>query len=213
MIKKWFNLLSIMLLVPVTLLGQEDVGIKKKEFKTGVEVGFKEAWKSIKDGDKSFSEGLGTYSQARDLYLFANQYNPKNAELNYKIGACYLFTDDKYVAIEYLLRAYDLNKEVSEDINLLLGKAYQLVLEFEKASAHYKEHKLTLKDDEQEIYNEELAKRLAECLNGRNLSREPVRVILQNLGGTVNSKYDDYNPVFSYGDTALFFTSRRPYNK
>lgn len=213
MIKKWFSLLSVMLLVPVTLIGQEDVSIKKKDFKTGVEVGFKEAWKSVKDGDKYFSEGLGTYGQARDLYLFANQYNPENAELNYKIGACYLFTDDKYVAIDYLLRAYDLDEEVSEDINLLLGRAYQLVLEFEKAADHYKGHKLTLKEDEQEVYEEILAKRLAECQNGRSLAQEPVRVILQNLGEEVNSKYDDYNPVFSYGDTVLFFTSRRPFGK
>lgn len=213
MIKRWFNLLSLALLVPVCLLGQEDVSIKNKEFKTGVEIGFKEAWKSIKDGDKYFKEGLGTYGQARDLYLFANQYNAENAELNYKIGACYLFTDDKYVAIDYLLRAYNLNEEVSEDINLLLGKAYQLVLEFEKASAHYKEHTQTLKEDDQEAYTEVLAKRLAECQHGRKLSQEPIRVILQNLGESVNSKYDDYNPIFAYGDTALFFTSRRPFGK
>ena len=206
-------MLSLALLVPVSLLGQEDVSIKKKEFKTGVEIGFKEAWKSIKDGDHFFREGLGTYGQARDFYLFANQYNPDNAALNYKIGACYLFTDDKYVAIDYLLRAYDLDEEVSKDINLLLGKAYQLVLEFESAASHYKSHKLTLDEDEQKAYSEVLTKSLEECQHGRKLSQEPVRVILQNLGESVNSKYDDYNPIFAYGDTALFFTSRRPFGK
>ncbi len=213
LIKRCLYTLAIALMVPVTLSGQEDVTIKKKEFKTGVEIGFKEAWKAVKESDKHFKEGKGTYGQARDLYLFANQYNPDNAHLNYKIGACYLFTDDKYVAIDYLRRSYDLDQEVSDDIHYLLGTAYQLVLEFEDAARHFKEHKLTLDADEQEVYSDLLAKRLTECQDGRSLSQDPVRVILQNLGGNVNSKYDDYNPIFAYGDTALFFSSRRPFGQ
>ncbi|MCP4309632.1 MAG: hypothetical protein GY790_00075, partial [Bacteroidetes bacterium] len=213
MIQRWLIVLSIALLLPLTLWGQEDVTIKKKNFQTGVEIGFKEAWKSVKEGDKHFKEGVGTYGLARDMYLFAYQYNPGVAELNYKIGACYLFSDDKYVAIDYLLRAYSLNEEVSSDINLLLGKAYQLVLEFEDAARHYKVHKLTLDEDDQIEYGDLLAKRLAECQHGRELSKEPERVILQLLGNGANSRYDDYNPIFAYGDTALYFTSRRPFGK
>lgn len=213
MVRSFLYVLCLALLGPSFLSAQENVKIKKKEFRTGVEIGFKEAWKAIQEGDKYFKEGKGTYDLARDLYLYSNQYNPDNAELNYKIGACYLFTDDKYVAIDFLLRAFDLDQEVSEDINYLLGTAYQLVLEFEDAAKHFKAHKLTLKEGEQEIYNDVLAKRLTECQDGRSLSQDPVRVILQNLGETVNSKYDDYNPIFSHGDTALFFSSRRPFGK
>jgi len=206
-------ILALALLLPGILRAQEDVKIKKKEFKTGVEIGFKEAWSSVKDGDQHFREGKGTYGLARDLYLYANQYNSNNAELNYKIGACYLFTDDKYIAIDYLLRSYDLNQLVSDDIHFLLGTAYQLVLEFEDAARHYKEHKQTLDEEDQEIYGDLLAKRLTECQDGRSLSQNPGRVILQNLGEEVNSRYDDYNPIFAYGDTSLFFTSRRPFGK
>ena len=213
MIRWWFYILSIALLFPAALAAQENVTIKKKEFKTGVEIGFKEAWKAVHEGDKYFKEGKGTYDLARDLYLFANQYNPDNAELNYKIGACYLFTDDKYVAIDYLLRSYDLNQEVSEDIHYLLGTAYQLVLEFEDAASHFKEHKLTLDEEGQEAYSDVLAKRLTECQDGRSLSQNPVRVILRDLGENINSKYDDYNPIFAFDDSALFFTSRRPFGK
>ena len=75
-------MLALTLLVPGILWAQEDVNIKKKEFKTGVEIGLKEAWSSVKDGDQRFKEGRGTYDLARDLYLYANQYNPNNAELN-----------------------------------------------------------------------------------------------------------------------------------
>ncbi len=105
-------------------------------------------------------------------------------------------------------------ENVSTDINYLLGQAYHLVLEFEDASRHYKEHKEKLKGDELIAYMEVLIQKIMR--NARmegTISKEPVRVIIQNLGDEVNSKYDDYNPVFAYGDTALYYTSRRPFGK
>ena len=173
----------------------------------------KEAWKSIQEGDDYYEQGKGTYDLARDFYLFANQYNPENPELNYKLGVCYLFTDNKYEAINYLYKAYMLNPEVSDDIHLMLGQAFQLVLEFDNAIEHYNAHMETLEPEEKMEYSGLLAKRLTECQHGRALAQEPIRVIIQNLGENVNSKYDDYNPLFAFGDSALFFTSRRPGKK
>ena len=195
------------------LWSQEDVKISSKTFKTGIDTGYKEAWESIKEGDRSYKEGLGTYPMARDHYLYALQYNPDHAALNYKLGVCYLFTDNKYEAINYLLRAYTIDSQVSGDIHLLLGMAYQLVLEFDKAMEQYNIHSSLLDPTEKMEFAKTLAKRFDECLNGKSLSRKPVRVIIQPLGEEVNSKYDDYNPLFAFNDTALFFTSRRPYGK
>jgi tetratricopeptide (TPR) repeat protein len=195
------------------LWSQEDVKISSKTFKTGIDTGYKEAWESIKEGDRSYKEGLGTYPMARDHYLYALQYNPDHAALNYKLGVCYLFTDNKYEAINYLLRAYTIDAQVSGDIHLLLGMAYQLVLEFDKAMEQYNIHSSLLDPTEKQEFSKTLAKRFDECLNGKSLSRKPVRVIIQPLGEEVNSKYDDYNPLFAFNDTALFFTSRRPYGK
>lgn len=192
---------------------QEDVKISKKSFKTGISTGFKEAWDSVKEGDRSYKAGLGTYPMARDHYLYAHQYNPDNAALNYKLGVCYLFTDNKYEAIDYLLRAYTIDHQVSGGIHLLLGMAYQQVLEFDKAMEQYNTHSSLLDPKEKQEFSATLAKRFDECMNGKSLSRNPVRVIIQPLGEEVNSKYDDYNPLFANQDTALFFTSRRPYAK
>ena len=116
---------------------QEDVKISSKTFRTGIEMGYKEARESVKQGDRNFRAGLGTYQMARDHYLFAHQYNPNHAGLNYKLGVCYLFADNKYEAIDYLQRAYTIDNEVSGDIHLLLGMAYQHILEFDKAMEHF----------------------------------------------------------------------------
>jgi len=210
---RWVITCLCLLFIQGHAYAQENVKISKNSFKTGIDTGFKEAWDSVKEGDRNFKEGKGTYPVARDHFLYALQYNPDNAALNYKLGVCYLFTDNKYEAINYLLRAYTLDGELSGDIHLLLGMAYQLVLEFDKAMEQYNTHSSQLDPTEKQAYSKTLAKRFDECMNGKNLSRNPVRVIIQPLGEEVNSKYDDYNPLFAFNDTALFFTSRRPFGK
>jgi hypothetical protein len=213
MVRRWVNTGILLLLVHCLVWSQEDVKIKKKEFKTGIETGFKEAWKSVVAGNKFYAQGKGTFDLARDHYLFAHQYNSENAQLIYKLGACYLYTDNKYEAINYLQKAYFLDPEVSSDIHYILGLAYQLVLEFDDAVEHYNAHMEHLEPMERIAYAEVLSKHLTECQFGRELSQEPVRVIIQNLGEEVNSRYDDYNPIFAKDDTALFFTSRRTIGK
>ena len=203
-----------LVLTALPVWSQEDVKIRKGAFRTGIDIGFREAWNSVKQGEKYYDQGLGTYDLARDHYLFAEQYNPEVAALNYKLGVCYLFTDDKYEAIDYLRKAYMEDPEVSADIHFLLARAYQLVLEFDKAIEHYNAHLDALKNQkEKEAYAAMLDKYLAECVNGKELARDPVRVIIHNLGEAVNSRYDEYNPVFGPGDSALYFTSRRPFEK
>ena len=116
------------LLVPGLLEAQQNLKIKKADFKTEQELGFEEAWKSIREGDKLFKAGLGTYREAREHYLEAAKYNPDNPELNYKIGVCYILSDDKYESIKYLTRAYLANENVASDIRFMAGRAYHLML-------------------------------------------------------------------------------------
>jgi len=211
--KRWLFSGICLLILYAAAWSQENVKISSKSFRTGIDMGYKEAWESVKEGNKYFKDGAGTYSMARDHYLFAHQYNPENAALNYKLGVCYLFTDNKYEAIDYLKRAYTIDHQVSGDIHLLLGMAHQLVLEFDQAMEQYNIHSSQLEPKERQAFSDVLAKRFDECMYGKNFSRKPVRVIIQPLGEEVNSKFDDYNPLFSYQDTALLFTSRRPYGK
>lgn len=198
------------------LQGQSAVEIKKKDFRKGgtQTEGFKEAWKSIREGDKYYEEGVGTYNIARDHYLFAHQYNSEHPGLNYRIGVCYLFGDDKFNAIDYFLGAYDADPGISGDIKYMIGRAYHMVEKFDKAKQYYMEYKQDLVPGEDIVsQNNRIDKLIMECEYGKDLSANPRRVIIQNLGEEVNSQYDDYNPRFAFNDTALFLTSRRPFGK
>ncbi len=202
-------LFLFLIMVPGFMAAQQNLKIKKADFKTDQELGFEEAWKSIKEGDKYFKAGLGTYREAREHYLFAAQYNPDDAALNYKIGICYLFSDDKFESIQYLEKAFLTNENVSPDIRFVGAKAYQMTLNFDEAIHQYQKYKESL--DPKQIVLEAAAidKLIAECGHGKDLVAKPGRVIINNMGEQINSVADDYNPIFAASDTAIFFTSRR----
>ena len=42
------------------------------------------------------------------------------------------------------------------------------------------------------------------------LVKSPVRVIIENLGSTINSEYPEYGAVVNIDESIIFFTSRRP---
>jgi flagellar motor protein MotB/tetratricopeptide (TPR) repeat protein len=189
------------------------IKIKKSEFKTDIKEGFEEAWFNIKQGNILFLEGIGTYSLARDFYLQAHQYNNDNAALNYLIGVCYLYTDDKYEAIKYFRKAYDKNPKISPDIHFLLGRAYHLVLEFNRAIDEYNAFLKSLPSDELGVQGAIVNKLIQECINGKSIVENRKRVIITNLGDSINSQYDDYFSILSSNDSTIFFTSRRYLDK
>jgi len=193
---------------------QENIKIKKRDFQIEEkETGFKDAWKEIKEGEKLFSEGLGTFPDALTHYLRASKYNPESSKLNYKIGVCYLATDKYYNATKYLEKAYELNKDVADDILLMLARAYHLNLEFDKAIESYKAYYSTFSLKELEKLEINIDKYIKECNYGKDLVNNSVRVIINNLGERINSEFDDYNPVLHPNQDFLYFTSRREVEK
>ncbi len=208
-----FILLFIQALQFVPLQAQVNpLRIKRKEFKKQ-EYGFKDAWLNVKDGNYYFSLGSGSYREAREYYLKAYGYNPDNAELNYMIGRCYLFTDNKFESIKYIQKAYELKPDVNFDIHLMLGMAYHQILEFDKAIEEYNYFINTIHPKSRAAYQSQIDLYIQQCKNGKLLAAEPRRVVINNLGKGVNSIYDEYGPVISSDGQEMYFTSRRQYSK
>ncbi len=184
------------------------VKIKRKELKKE-ELGFKEAWRNVRDANWLYMAGPGSYRDARDLYLAAYKYNSENPELNYMIGKCYLFTDNKFESIKYIKKAFELKPEVKFDIHLLLGMAYHQVDEFDNAIEEYNLFLKTLSPKLVESYKDKIDMYIRQCKNGRNLVLDPKRVVINNLGEEINSVFDDYAPVVSKDESIMYFTSRR----
>jgi outer membrane protein OmpA-like peptidoglycan-associated protein/tetratricopeptide (TPR) repeat protein len=204
-----FSLISAFILsICIPVHAQELAKAKRSEFKI-IPTGFKDAWKALKTGNKLFEEGLGTYREARKNYLKAYRYNPNNAELNYMIGVCYLYTDEKFESIKYLKKAYKIKPNVTTDIRFMLGRAYHLVLDFDNAILEYSEYKANLHPKELVTKSGLISQLISQCRNGKDLISEPERVVINNLGKNINTVYDDYNSVISKDESIMYFTSRR----
>jgi len=186
----------------------QNVEFIKKNF-PGKKKELNKALKNIKSGDSYYAIGQALYLQAIDYYLKAQDFNPNNAELNYKIGKCYLATIQKEKAVEFFENALKLDPKVSPDILYMIAQSYHLRLDFDNAIEYYSKFKLDLTPSDQSKYSKILQKRLDECHNGKDLVEKPVRAFIDNLGNVVNSKYPDYSPMISADESSLFFTSRR----
>jgi outer membrane protein OmpA-like peptidoglycan-associated protein/tetratricopeptide (TPR) repeat protein len=198
-----------LLLSAATLFAQQDARIDKDKFFSGNE-GFKEAWNAIKEADKYYADGKpGAYMIALDNYLTAYKYNSNNAELNYKIGVCYLKTVEKIKALTYLNKASTLNKNVASDFMYFLARAHHLNYEFDKAIDEYTAFKNSLSPELMKIYEKELIRRLEECKNGKEIIKKPVRAFIDNLGPEINSSFPDYTPLITADNSMMIFTSRR----
>jgi outer membrane protein OmpA-like peptidoglycan-associated protein/tetratricopeptide (TPR) repeat protein len=186
------------------------VTVKRSEFKTDKKEGFQEAWTAIRDAEDFLLQGKEAYSPAKKLYLEAYKYNSENPELNYLLGICYFYTGDNYEALKYLKKAYEKRPNVSKDINFLLGRAYHHVLEFDKAIENYYAYRKSLGAKDALKFNESIDKLVSECRNGKLIIKDPKRLIITNLGDSINSEFDDYFSLFATPDSIMYFTSRRP---
>jgi len=201
---------SIALLLFTAVFAQTNVEFDKKQF-VGREDAFKDAMKQIKAGDKFYSKGMGYYSKALEHYKEANVFNPDNAELNYKIGVCYLNSYEKEKASYYLKNAYKLDQNVAEDFFYNLGYALMINYKFDEAIENLQKYKedLSREDKTFDIKSAEANKRISECFVARELVKDTLRVFVDNLGPGVNTEYTEAAPVVMTDGSVMYFTAKR----
>ncbi|HEY0029580.1 MAG TPA: hypothetical protein VGC65_02385 [Bacteroidia bacterium] len=162
------------------------------------------------------------YTAALPLYLQLDSLEKDNANINFKIGLCYLKAATyKTKAIPYLERAMkniarkyqegELNeKEAPLSTSYYLAKAYHFNYQFDKAIEMYKKYIAELGTDPKlagEI--EEINHDIETCNYGKELVKDSIKVMIENVGDGINTKYPEYAPVVSLDEQTLIFTTRR----
>ncbi|MCH2215303.1 MAG: OmpA family protein [Flavobacteriales bacterium] len=208
---------ALVFILPIlftTSIIAQNVAFEKENF-PGNKDAFKAAMKNLKEGDEIFEEDRRAYfNLAIPYYLAAQEFNPDNAELNHKIGVCYLFSTQKRKSLPYLLKSYKLDSEVDPyNIHYLLGWAYHLNSEWDRAIEEYEKQLLMLTRSEgEQIEFQNVQKRLKEVKHGKEFELTPVRVWVDNLGSAINSAAPEYAPLISTDETLLILTARREAN-
>lgn len=156
----------------------------------------------LNKGDRFLSKK--DYAQALSQYLEALKANSDDAKINFRVGLVYLYMPEKSRALPYLEKAYAENPTVDKDINYHLGTAYQFNYKFEKAIEQFELFRRKNKKL-QDIADH----KIMQCQVADSLMHKPLKVVLENLGSTINAPTHDYAPIVSMDGSTLIYTSNR----
>ena len=199
-------LLFIAFIIYNQSFGQTNTEFTKSNFKSNP-TGFKEAYKNLQEGDSKYY--INFYTKALDKYLAANKFNPNNAELNAKIGDCYMHSSDKSKATHYFKTAYKLSKDLDGYYYFMMAKSFHFNNEFDEAIKYYKLSKTKKSKIDTEIPTKS-DKKIKECGYAKKLVSAPINVEIKSLSEAINSENEEYVPVITADESEIFFTSRRP---
>jgi outer membrane protein OmpA-like peptidoglycan-associated protein/tetratricopeptide (TPR) repeat protein len=195
----------------------QNVEFKSANFKDNKD-GFKSATEAIKKGDGflntandltyNLKNSGDNYLLALNEFMKAQSFNPNNAELNFKIGNCLLYTNRKSEALPYLEKAKELDPKVDVFLDFYLGMAYHLKEDFSSALEYYQRFQANAKSKYVESLGRMLDKRIKECRFGKDLVADPKRVWIDNVE-TINSSFDEVSPCISTDGGLIYFTSNR----
>ncbi len=183
----------------------------------------------IQRGDEQEILMTNTEMMADGHYYFAQLlaeklmlYKPESPNYNYRIGFIIMQLNGDYrKAIPYLEKAVsdtDKNwdaisikeKSAPNDSYYYLAKAYHLNNELDKAQENYAAFNNASIKKSPLIKDSELAQK--QVVVARKNLANPTKGKITNLGSTVNTKYPEYSPVVSLDGSAIYYTSRRPWD-
>jgi hypothetical protein len=146
--------------------------------------------------------------------------NPNNANINYKIGYCYLQTaNSKLEALQYLEAACDkrfsksydpydpVEKRAPVQALFYLGRAQALNLKIDDAIATFQ--KLQKQLGKKHLMYIDATRELEMCMEAKSQMENPRNYKITNVGPILNTASNEYSPVLSLDESQLFFTSPR----
>ncbi len=160
---------------------------------------------------------LDAYQEALPILDSLKSINPKNHNLDYLIGKCYLNqTYEKSKSIPFLEKAkahiskdykntYK-NNLAPEEVYYDLAKSYLLNYQLDELISLVNEYK---KDNKNTELQEKLNHLEQNAKTAKDLMLMPIKIKIDLLSPKINSKQDDYTALVNADETVMVFTSRR----
>lgn len=156
------------------------------------------------------------------LLYFSEAYkvDSSNANINYKMGLCYLRTPSQKAnslrflrkAMNNITRNYDpfdpMFKKAPENTLYYIGQAYHYNYKFDSAIAHFQSYRAIIADRDPEMVKD-IDMRINWCNNAKEFMLTPLNITITNMGDSINTPFPDYGPVMSVDEQSIVFTSRR----
>ncbi len=166
-------------------------------------------------GKKQFSQN--DLQKSLDNFKIISQQYPTNSNYSYYLGIAYYYLPNmRDSSIFYLeLAASNVSQESKNNYKetaapietwFYLGKLYHQNYHFQEAIFFLEKYKEVSKN---KTLLDDCEKTLVACNNAIEHLKNSLDLIVMEVTGGVNSKYDDHSPVLSGDMKTLIFTSRR----
>lgn len=164
------------------------------------------------------------YNAAVPLLEELNSIDPDNANVQYKLGLCYLksrtmqkMAEEKLeYASEYVSKDFEPDNHRERNAPpityFFLGQAFRINMEFAKSIESFEVY-LSYVPDINPVsgFDEDETKRQIDITKrAQRMVDVPVNVDMINMGPVINSKYSDHSPVIDAHESKMVFTSKRP---
>ena len=196
---------GLLLILSSYSLTSQNVEFDKKNFPSNKD-GFKTALNELNTGNFHYMNHV--YSQALSSFEKAQNFNPKNAELNAKIADCYFRTGETEKAKTQLEEAFKLDASIDGYFTYLKAQMAQAENKFDEAIKLYRASKTKGSSIRPEAMTS-VDKKIKECGVGKKLIETPINVEIVNVGNAINTPNQEYVPVITADESEIFFTSRR----
>ena len=167
---------------------------------------------------------IDEYADAVDIYLQIYAEMPENANVAFRIGACYLnISGKKDLSVRYLEAASkNMSAKIKEgSVRQLsapyetlyeLARAYRINFNFDKAKEAFLQYKTTLLPNDFENINF-IDQEIRSCDFAKTFIANPISFTEENFGELFNDEKSNFNPVISAdGKTFVYMSSLKFYD-
>lgn len=157
------------------------------------------------EGESLFESGR--YQEAIQAFN-ADKYILNNKKGLYLRAASHFQVGDLAAAKQDVKRCVNMNN-YPDELHKLIAEIYQEEHQFRKAAMHYKRYLRGL-DDKSEL-KKEIIHRIKQCGHSLQLRHIPAKAFVDNLGDSINTRYDEFGMVQSPNfNKKYYFSSNRP---
>ena len=183
---------------------------------TGYSQYFKEVKRAFLDGE--YFLALDSYPDALEGYMKVYKVYPKNANINYRIGLCYLnIPGEKAQAIPYLEKAIKntTNKykegnikenHAPNDATFFLATAYFIQNRLDEARKYFEKY-LTVLDPADTLNVRFVKQEISAVGRARNFMAHPVSYKIENLGKNINNGDANFDAIVSGDESTLIYVT------
>lgn len=203
--------IKIFLLVGIILLSVSQLWGQKRKTASAGHTTLKEYFE-----DAQYFYDMGDYREALFNFLKLWEAQPDNANINYRVGMCYLnIPGEESKAIPYFEKAvkkitveYDKNSFEENRAPLYtyyyLGEAYRLNNQPDKALEMY--NRFRNHPAFENRYNARMVdEQIGLCERAKIIYSNPLPVTFENVGSPVNTSVNNYRPVLNADETVMVF--------